>query len=101
MKLNYEKINSNSNYDYIYESNDSVQISNTLKNNKKWYIFNIILFYLLVVSILVLQGIMFYYFLEFGTFLDKLNKINVSEVDDYINKTKVIVDYVCNNLIEC
>lgn len=78
-----KKINSSSNHEYNYEYNDSLQLSNNLKNNKKWYIFNIILFYLLVRSILVLQRIIFYYFLEIGSLVNKINKVNVSEVNDY------------------
>ena len=97
MKINYND-NLINKYEYDY---DPLQPAKNLKNNKKWYIFNIILLHLLVISILVMQGIMFYYFLKVGNFVSKINDVNVSDVNDYINKTKVIVDYVCTNLINC
>ena len=89
--LKYKKINT-------YESDESLIDS---KNKINYCNLNLVFIYIFLFTILVLQSITLNYFIMIGNILEKFNDVNVSEINNYINKTKTIVDYVCNNLIKC
>ena len=75
-----------------------------IKNNTQKYKINkgfLCIFILLIVSI-SLQSLMFYNLIMFEKILsDKIQTVNISHINDYINKIETIVDYVCNLYIEC
>lgn len=89
--LKYKKINT-------YESDESL-IDN--KNKIKYCNLNVVFIYIFLFTILVLQSITLNYFIMIGNILEKFSDVNVNEINNYINKTKTIVDYVCINLIKC
>ena len=75
-----------------------------IKNNTQKYKINkgfLCIFILLIVSI-SLQSLMFYNLIMFEKILsEKIQTVNISHINDYINKIETIVDYVCNLYIEC
>lgn len=89
--MKYKKINT-------FESDESLIDKN---NGSKLCNVNIFFIYTFLFVILVLQAITLNYFIMIGNILDKFSKVNVNEINNYINKTKTIIDYVCSNLIKC
>ena len=88
---------------FLSDENENL-LEETKLDQKVIYKYNklyIIFLFLFIISILILQSIMLYYFMSLGPILDQLNNINTTNVNSYVNKTKVIIDYVCKNMIEC
>ncbi len=73
------------------------------KNNSHTNICSVKFFiiYTFLFIILVLQSITLNYFIMIGNILEKFDDVNVNEINNYINKTRTIIDYVCSNLIKC
>lgn len=88
---------------FLNDENE-ILLEETKLDQKVIYKYNklyIIFLFLFIISILILQSIMLYYFMRLGPIFDQLNNINTTNVNSYVNKTKVIIDYVCKNMIEC
>lgn len=75
-----------------------------VKNNTKKYTINkgFVCIFMLNIITISLQSLLLYnaIILEKGV-QDKLNSVNISHINDYINKIETIVDYVCNVYIKC
>jgi hypothetical protein len=99
---NYNKLN-------IYENSEDInnnKISdikdiNISKTNIRLYKLNIICNYIFLLLIIILQAITLHYFMMVSNILEQLDNININQINIYINKTKTIVDYVCDNLVKC
>jgi len=88
---------------FLSDENENL-LEETKLDQKVIYKYNklyIIFLFLFIISILILQSIMIYYFIMLGPIFNQLNNINTTNVNSYVNKTKVIIDYVCKNMIEC
>ena len=101
-----KKIYVDNDEDYNYNYSDDYLINdynhhNSVNKNVIFYKINIFFNYLFLIGIISLQGIFLYYFIKLANALEEFKTINITEVDDYINKTKTIVDYVCENMISC
>ena len=96
-------------YKKIYEDNENDNSEETkllnyqdiYNKNLMLYKINIFFNYLFFIVIVTLQCIFLYYFIKIGNILDNFKDINIDDIDNYINKTKTIVNYVCDNLIAC
>ena len=97
----YKRLNiyDNDNEDNQNDSNKFV-LSNidNFKYNLKLYKINVICIYFLLIIILIMQSIILNYFITIGSMIES---VNISNINNYINKTKIIVNYVCDNLITC
>ncbi len=89
--MKYKKINTFDSDESLIDKNNASKLSSV----------NIFFIYTFLFIILVLQAITLNYFIMIGNILDKFSKVNVNEINNYINKTKTIIDYVCSNLIKC
>ena len=89
--MKYKKINTFDSDDSLIDKNIGLNICSV----------NIFFIYTILFVILVLQAITLNYFIMIGNILDKFSIVNINEINNYINKTKTIIDYVCSNLIKC
>jgi len=81
----------------VQQSDTSIYKYKQCKINKGF----LCIFILLIVSI-SLQSLMFYNLIMFEKILSKkLQTVNISHINNYINKIETIVDYVCDIYIEC
>jgi hypothetical protein len=63
--------------------------------------YSVIFIYFILFIILTMQVFNFIYVYKIATTLEKLNSLDIDDINVYINKTKYIINYVCENLIEC
>lgn len=89
--MKYKKINTFDSDDLLIDKDNGLKVCSV----------NIFFIYTILFVILVLQAITLNYFIMIGNILDKFSKVNINEINNYINKTKTIIDYVCSNLIKC
>ena len=89
--MKYKKINTFDSDESLIDKNIGLNICSV----------NIFFIYTILFVILVLQAITLNYFIMIGNILDKFSIVNINEINNYINKTKTIIDYVCSNLIKC
>ena len=85
----------------VYEENDETPQNNIIQINYLLSRVNIFCIYFLLFVILVLQGLTINYFIMVYNIFEKYNSVNIHEINNYVNKTKIIVDDVCSNLIKC
>lgn len=85
----------------VYEDNDETPLNNIIQINYLLSRVNIFCIYFMLFVILVLQGLTINYFIMVYNIFEKYNSVNIHEINNYVNKTKIIVDYVCSNLIKC
>ena len=64
--------------------------------------FKISIFFLITILI-SLQTVTLVYLIVLGNLAEKLelNTLNISNANLYINKTELIIDYICKNYIKC
>ena len=93
----YKKYNSiqSDNYETLIEPLDNSKLIKRKIN------LSIICIYFILLVILIIQIFNFVYIYKIANSLEKINSININDINSYINKTKHIVDYVCSNLITC
>jgi hypothetical protein len=67
-------------------------------NNSKIYL----LFLLLTISI-ILQTLCLFYLIQFSNTAEKFNifSYNETEINSYVNKIELIVDYICKKIVLC
>ena len=90
----YNSIQSN-NYETLLEP------INNSKLIKRKINYSVIFIYLILLIILTMQVLNFIYTYKMAITLEKLNSLDIEDINGYINKTKYIIDYVCENLIAC
>jgi len=83
------------------EEDPLLNVPNTVRKYYNCYKFNIFCLYFLILIIISIQSLSLYYFVWISDIFENLNNINTSDVNSYINKTKLIIDYVCSNMITC
>lgn len=96
----YESINQ---YNDI-EKNSLFLNSNTNTNtnsNSKFNKMNLYCIYFLFTITISLNSLLLYYLSRVGNIEHTVNKINTTNVNEYIEKIHVIIDYVCSDLITC
>ena len=76
-------------------NSDKKQIIIITNNNTKIYVFLSI--------IMILQIFCTTYLILIGKFAQDIDlfNMNVTETNDYIDKFKSIIDYVCHNMVDC
>jgi hypothetical protein len=75
-----------------------------IKNNTQKYKINkgFICIFMLNIITISLQSLLLYNTIILEKEVQaKLQSVNISHINDYINKIETIVDYVCNLYIEC
>ena len=62
-----------------------------------------VLFSLIIICTLGMQAICLFYLISMGEAIKslKLDGINVTNAEIYINKTEALIDYACSNIIKC
>ena len=91
------------NYDNeIYLLND-VTINRKIRQRKRFHCFCLFIFSIIILSILFLQIICFLYINSIVSQIENLeiNKLNITQTFDYIDKTETIIDYLCKNYVRC
>ena len=77
---------------------------NNIKTNTKKYNINkgfICIFMLNIITISLQSLLLYNTILLEKEVQSKLQSVNISHINDYINKIETIVDYLCNLYIEC
>lgn len=91
----------------MYKEYNSIQTDTLLEpvnNNKllkRKINYSAFFIYFILLVIFTIQVLNFVFVYKIAITLEKFNSINIDEVNSYINKTKYIINYVCDNLIVC
>lgn len=85
------------------EKDNLINETNINTNTKKYKINKgfICIFMLNIITITLQSLLLYNSILLEKKVQNKLNSVNISHVNDYINKIETIIDYVCNVYIEC
>lgn len=101
---NVNDINDNYNYNIEYQEINLLNTNLIKRNNKKINVIFALMLTLLTLQLLNLISI--FTFISFVkkinlSGLESINSINTTEFKNYTHKFKNIVDYLCNNYIQC
>ena len=90
----YESINQ---YKDIEENSLFLNTNINTKYNKM----NLFCIYFLFTITISLNSLLLYYLSRLGNIEHTVDKINTTNVNEYIDKIHVIIDYACTNLLTC
>jgi len=94
----YESINQ---YKDIEENSLFLKTYPNSYSNTKFNKINIFCMYFLFTITISLNSLLLYYLSRLGNIEHTVDKINTTNVNEYIDKIHVIIDYVCTNLLTC
>jgi len=92
----YESINQ---YKDIEEN--SLFLNTNTNINTKYNKMNLFCIYFLFTITISLNSLLLYYLSRLGNIEHTVDKINTTNVNEYIDKIHVIIDYACTNLLTC
>ena len=86
----------------LYLLNDSTT-NRKIRYRRKFMLVCFIFFIILLIAILTLQILCFLYINSIVLQIKNLdiNKINITQTFDYIDKTETIIDYLCVHYVRC
>lgn len=78
-------------------------IENKVNNNNKNSNFKFYLLFCLFIITIILQTLCLFYLIQFSNTAKKFNiySYNETEINSYVNKIELIVDYICKKIVQC
>lgn len=101
---NYEsELFEESNYDNEIYLLNNMTINKKKRQRKRFHCLCLFIFAMIILSILFLQIICFLYINSIVLQIENLeiNKLNITQTFNYIDKTETIIDYLCKNYVRC